>query len=83
MEWMDQALCRQTDPALFVPEGNSSDVYQAHEQAKAICRRCPVIKQCQDYAMELATHAQVAQVLEEQISRREGRLLWGVGEELL
>lgn len=57
MEWMDQALCRQTDPALFVPEGNSSDVYQAHEQAKAICRRCPVIEQCQDYALELATHA--------------------------
>ncbi|MFB3882312.1 MAG: hypothetical protein ACE149_13680 [Armatimonadota bacterium] len=33
--------------------------------------------------MELMTHAQVAQVLEEQLSRRENRLLWGRGEALV
>ncbi len=33
--------------------------------------------------MELVTHAQVAEVLEEQLSRREGRLLWGVGAKLV
>jgi len=33
--------------------------------------------------MGLVTHAQVAEVLEEQISRREGRLLWGAGNRLL
>jgi len=32
--------------------------------------------------MELVTHAQVAEVLEEQLSRREGRLLWGAREAL-
>ncbi len=33
--------------------------------------------------MGLVTHAQVAEVLEEQLSRREGRLLWGVGEKMV
>lgn len=33
--------------------------------------------------MGLVTHAQAAEVLEEQISRREGRLLHGVGEKLV
>lgn len=33
--------------------------------------------------MGLVTYAQVAEVLEEQISRREGRLLYGVGEKLV
>jgi len=33
--------------------------------------------------MKLVTHAQVAEVLEEQLSRREGRLLWGAGQRLI
>ncbi len=33
--------------------------------------------------MELTTYEQVAQVLEEQLSRREGRLLWGAGARLV
>jgi len=33
--------------------------------------------------LELVTHAQVAQVLEEQLSRREGRLVWGAGARLV
>jgi hypothetical protein len=33
--------------------------------------------------MGLVTYAQVAEVLEEQVSRREGRLLYGVGEKLV
>ncbi len=32
--------------------------------------------------MGLVTYAQVAEVLEEQLSRREGRLLWGSGQRL-
>jgi hypothetical protein len=34
-------------------------------------------------SMGLVTYAQVAEVLEEQVSRREGRLLYGVGEKLV
>ncbi len=33
--------------------------------------------------MDLVSHAQVAEVLEEQLSRREGRLLWGGGRRLV
>jgi hypothetical protein len=33
--------------------------------------------------MELVSYAQVAEVLEEQLSRREARLLWGSGERLM
>ena len=33
--------------------------------------------------LDLVTHAQVAQVLEEQLSRREGRLMWGAGAQLI
>jgi hypothetical protein len=33
--------------------------------------------------MELVTHAQIAEVLEEQLSRREGRFLWGAGQKLV
>ena len=33
--------------------------------------------------LDLVTHAQVAQVLEEQLSRREGRLMWGAGARLV
>ena len=33
--------------------------------------------------LNLVTHAELAQVLEEQLSRREGRLMWGAGERLV
>jgi len=33
--------------------------------------------------LDLVTHAQLAQVLEEQLSRREGRLVWGAGARLV
>ena len=57
MEWMNQAMCRQTDPGLFVPEGSSSDVHKAHQQAKKICSLCPVIEECRDYALDLASRS--------------------------
>jgi hypothetical protein len=33
--------------------------------------------------MGLISYAQLAEVLEEQVSRRESRLLWGAGEQLV
>ena len=44
--WMEDGLCRQTDPELFFPEkgGNA-------EPAKSICRRCPVTAECLDWAL--------------------------------
>lgn len=54
-EWKQQALCRPDvyggDPNVFYPPRRDT-----HERrrlivtAKAICKRCPVIAECRDYA---------------------------------
>lgn len=45
-EWVDDALCAQTDPELFFPEkgGNSLVV-------KRICAKCQVKDQCLEWAL--------------------------------
>jgi WhiB family redox-sensing transcriptional regulator len=45
-EWMDEGLCRQTDPDLFILEKGESS-----KPAKKICAQCPVIEQCLAYAL--------------------------------
>ena len=44
--WHDDALCAETGPELFFPEEGES-----YEDAKTICRRCPVQDECLDYAL--------------------------------
>jgi WhiB family redox-sensing transcriptional regulator len=46
-QWSERALCAQTDPEAFFPEQGGST-----REAKAICRRCPVAKQCLTHALE-------------------------------
>lgn len=49
-EWMDDALCAQTDPELFFPDpGQTSSV----AVAKRVCAECPVITKCGDHAQTL------------------------------
>lgn len=44
--WMQWAACRHADVELFFPErGGSPDA------AKHVCARCPVQRQCRDYAL--------------------------------
>jgi WhiB family transcriptional regulator, redox-sensing transcriptional regulator len=46
VDWRRSALCAQTDPELFFPEkGGTCD------DAKRVCRRCPVREECLDYAL--------------------------------
>lgn len=45
--WQEQALCAQTDPALFFPEKGDSNW-----AAKMICRRCPVQAECLQHAVD-------------------------------
>ena len=56
LPWADQALCAQTDPDLWYPEHGGvaySTIDGDREQtAKSICKRCPVIAPCLDYALE-------------------------------
>ena len=49
-DWMHLGACRGKDPGLFYPtRGESCD------EAKAICRECPVELVCRDYAIENET----------------------------
>ncbi len=43
--WQDSALCAQADPESFFPERHSP------KPAKAICGKCPVARECLEYAL--------------------------------
>lgn len=45
-EWMDDALCAQTDPDMFFPEKGGST-----ENAKKVCAACTVRLECLEYAL--------------------------------
>lgn len=44
--WRDQALCAQADPEAFFPDKAGSTA-----AAKAVCRRCPVQRDCLEEAL--------------------------------
>ncbi|GGV21317.1 WhiB family transcriptional regulator [Streptomyces griseoflavus] len=50
--WRSSAACRTEDPDLFFPIGTSGPALLQTEQAKAVCRRCPVQEQCLQWALE-------------------------------
>ncbi|MFD5412451.1 WhiB family transcriptional regulator [Streptomyces nojiriensis] len=53
MDWRHQAACRETDPELFFPIGNTGPALLQIEEAKAVCRRrCPVKEQCLQWALD-------------------------------
>lgn len=47
----DRHACKEEDPDLFFtgPESNSNEFRE--RQAKAVCRKCPVVYQCLEFAM--------------------------------
>ena len=44
-DWMENAACATVDPDLFHVEGQGS-----YNKALPVCRRCPVQRQCADFA---------------------------------
>ncbi|NEY31118.1 WhiB family transcriptional regulator [Streptomyces sp. PRKS01-65] len=50
--WREHAACRHEDPELFFPVGTSGPAALQTEQAKAVCRTCPVREQCLQWALE-------------------------------
>ena len=52
-DWQLRAACRGEDPNLFFhPEGERGAAREAREQAaRAICARCPVVRQCAEHAL--------------------------------
>lgn len=51
-DWRATAACRNEDPDLFFPDGNTGPWLVQIAQAKAVCERCPVIENCLRYAWE-------------------------------
>ncbi|NGO74351.1 WhiB family transcriptional regulator [Streptomyces sp. YC504] len=51
MEWMERAECVREDPELFFPVGTTGPALRDLQEAKAVCRRCPVAQQCLDLAL--------------------------------
>jgi WhiB family redox-sensing transcriptional regulator len=54
MEWVHRALCKDEDPELFFPAGNTGPAASQIEAAKAVCSRCPVRIECLEWAMGTA-----------------------------
>ena len=55
LDWQEQAECRHYDNVLFFgpDQGESELEKQTREaEAKAVCRQCPVIEPCLEFAME-------------------------------
>lgn len=46
-EFIRDGLCAQTDPEVFFPEKS-----EPAAPAKKVCRRCPVLRSCRDYALD-------------------------------
>lgn len=56
-DWRDRALCRDGDPELFFPTGTAGPALVQIEQARAVCRHCPVIDECLHWALSTGQDA--------------------------
>jgi WhiB family redox-sensing transcriptional regulator len=74
-DWRHKAACLDSDPELFFPIGNSA--VEQIEEAKAVCRRCPVADTCLQWALDTGQDAGVWGGLSEDerraLKRRNGR----------
>jgi WhiB family transcriptional regulator, redox-sensing transcriptional regulator len=52
LAWMSQGACRSEDPGLFFPVSEIGPSLRQVEQARAVCRLCPVLATCLRYAMD-------------------------------
>ncbi len=50
--WRMHAACREEDPDLFFPIGSTGPALVQTEDAKAVCRGCPVREECLRWALE-------------------------------
>ena len=52
MSWRNRAACLDEDPELFFPVGNTGPALLHIREAKAVCRRCDVVEQCLQVAID-------------------------------
>ena len=48
--------CKDEDPELFFPVGISGPALLQIEEAKAVCRRCPVNAACLNWALDMSSN---------------------------
>ncbi|MFC4335828.1 WhiB family transcriptional regulator [Salininema proteolyticum] len=59
MDWRHEAICRDEDPELFFPIGDSGPALSQVELAKSVCNRCPVRESCLEWALATGQDAGV------------------------
>ena len=69
MDWRHRALCRDEDPELFFPVGNTGPALLQVEMAKSVCRRCPVTESCLQWALDSGQDAGVWGAMSEEDRR--------------
>lgn len=52
MNWREYAKCRDEDSELFFPVGTRGPALRQAEDAKSVCRVCPVQEQCAQWALD-------------------------------
>jgi WhiB family redox-sensing transcriptional regulator len=58
-DWRDHAACQDVDPELFFPIGTSGPALLQVNEAKQVCRACPVRRPCLRWALERGEDAGV------------------------
>lgn len=51
MNWRERGACRFEDPELFFPLGEGILSLRQIQQARAVCERCPVMRECRGFAL--------------------------------
>ncbi|MGO9142051.1 MAG: WhiB family transcriptional regulator [Streptosporangiaceae bacterium] len=59
MDWRHYAACRDVDPELFFPIGNTGPALLQIDEAKQVCQRCAVLDSCLQWALESGQDAGV------------------------
>ena len=49
--WRNDAACRDTDPSLFFPVGQTGPAIEHIKNAKAVCDSCAVQVECLEFAL--------------------------------
>ncbi|GAB3493940.1 WhiB family transcriptional regulator [Nocardiopsis coralliicola] len=52
MDWRHHAACRDEDPELFFPIGDSGPALLQIDEAKEVCAACPVSSACLQWALD-------------------------------
>ncbi|NUR85882.1 MAG: WhiB family transcriptional regulator [Nonomuraea sp.] len=59
MDWRHRAACRDVDPELFFPIGNTGPALSQIDEAKQVCRSCSAVDACLKWALESGQDAGV------------------------